>query len=106
MTEEQEHRRKDFLLGIDAGINAFTLAPNEKLDIPLARTYVKDWNKTDWIDLKAELRNQLSVWVEKYLYNIQQYESQTSQRKSSISEYSFTLLKDIKRVLRENGITK
>ena len=104
MTPEQEQRRKEFLVGIDAGITAFK--PNGKLDLPLARSYVKDWNVTDWTDLKAEARNQITVWADKYLYNIEQYQSRTAQRKVSISEYSFALLKDIKRVLKENGIKR
>jgi len=104
MSPEQQHRRNEFLAGLDAGIAASADMPNENLNLPLAHSYVKDWNATDWKDLKAEARNQLTVWVEKYLYNLQKYQSQTAQRKSSIAEYSFALLRDIKRVLTESGI--
>ena len=106
MSPDQLHRRNEFLLGIEAGLTASHLDPTEKLDLNLARSYVKDWHAGDWTDLKAEVRNQLTVWVEKYLYNLQQYPSQTAHRKASISEYSLALLKDIKKVLTENGIDK
>ncbi|MCE0499564.1 MAG: hypothetical protein LV481_16620 [Methylacidiphilales bacterium] len=106
MSPEQLHRRNEFILGIDAGLAASHLDPTVKLDLNLARSYVKDWNAADWTDLKAELRNQLTVWVEKYLYNLQEYPSQSIQRKAGIMEYSLALLKDIKKVVTENDVKR
>ena len=106
MSPEQLHRRSEFILGIDAGLAASHLDPTEKLDLNLARSYVKDWDPADWTDLKAEIRNQLKVWVEKYLYNLQEYPSQSIQRKAGILEYSLALLKDIKKLLTEHDIKR
>jgi len=106
MTPEQIARRSEFLAGIAKGIAASTVEPDEKLDLHLARSYVQAWHAGDWPDLKAEARNQLTVWVEKYLYNIQQFQSQTLQRKANLSQYSLTLLKDIRKLMAENGIRK
>jgi hypothetical protein len=67
MAEAQSKRREDFLMGLRRGIMAFFMKPKDGVtDYHMNLSFVKDWVESDWAEIPANVRSQVTESVVRF----------------------------------------
>jgi hypothetical protein len=105
MTTEQIYRRQEFVHRVHYGIGAFvrntpkTSTGNRHID----SSHVEHWHETDWPELPADIRREITGWVTEYRSAVESFEA-TSIHIPHTSHYALQLLEDISRQLVERHV--
>ena len=96
MTAEQIYNRKEFVVGVRAGVSAFArdthLVKSENRHIDSC--YVEHWHESDWMELPENVKTQISIWVDEYRSTVRSFEA-TAVHTPHMAQYCMQLLEDI-----------